>query len=642
LKDFEHKDYLNARYCFKGDEVKVASLLDSYAQNQIDLTDVNRVFELYHTKLFFEIVSEIPGWSEEKYNKYKGRTLKLNNVVYEFFKQITEDNIVEIFDSCYVSYWEDFRGFFYKFKTYKCISKHKICDVLKGLRWNTFHILSDKDFVAFFDEEITKLLEEQEYGLKFVVSYYLEEYDKKQIVYIPQSFTVDKRVKLVEDYLNGNDVNPNILQLIIKTKNTSELPITPKMKKCADQRNMEFWKNNKSAVTHKYGFCVSFGAYENVKTARSENGEWFLEYDTGWIKDNIDYPTLLNNFIYLFEYVDSQMRCTYISKGYGRSVFADLFAVRGRGMYKKSTTFDMLESLSDIQMSGYVNELNKLEINIEDIIKWFFESYLLEEFGIKNYTCNMPSPDDSIISKCKTLASAIDGVLNKFKMICDDGEIDLELFRYITDSSRIKDVPSLIKNKYCYVKSEDIQKEMNMLFSSQKMLGYTEKYKSKYETLFSLITNEEIALSDCEPYNLESLKWLLDRNVIYLKNDILKCNLEKAYILRQFFEKDVISLQHFKSEVLKEMLNNGSVVSDNKLLTKSEYQYFDYLLNNAEFSDGKAIRNRYIHDSIVPNEDTMNADYNTLLKVMIILIIKINDDCCIYDEVKKEGDFYEL
>jgi hypothetical protein len=93
--------------------------------------------------------------------------------------------------------------------------------------------------------------------------------------------------------------------------------------------------------------------------------------------------------------------------------------------------------------------------------------------------------------------------------------------------------------------------------------------------------------------------------------------------------------------VLKEMLNNGSVVSDNKLLTKSEYQYFDYLLNNAEFSDGKAIRNRYIHDSIVP-DDTINADYNTLLKAMIILIIKINDDCCIYDEIKKEGDFYEL
>lgn len=105
----------------------------------------------------------------------------------------------------------------------------------------------------------------------------------------------------------------------------------------------------------------------------------------------------------------------------------------------------MLESLSDIQMRGYVEQLIKLDINIEDIIKWFFETYLLQEFDIKDYTCNMPNPADSILSKCKTLASAIDGVLSKYKMLCDDGEIDLELFKYITDSPRIKDIPSRIK-----------------------------------------------------------------------------------------------------------------------------------------------------------------------------------------------------
>ena len=71
-------------------------------------------------------------------------------------------------------------------------------------------------------------------------------------------------------------------------------------------------------------------------------------------------------------------------------------------------------------------------------------------------------------------------------------------------------------------------------------------------------------------------------------------------------------------------------------------QMFDYLLNNSEFSDGKAIRNRYIHDSIIKDEKTMNADYYTLLKVMIILVIKINDDCCLNDRIKVEGDFYEL
>lgn len=194
MKDFEHKDYFDARLCFHGDEEKVVAILDSYAQNQIDLTNINKVFELYHTKLFFEIVSDIPGWTKEKYSEYKSRTLKLNTVVHEFFRLITEDNVVAIFDECYVSYWDDFRDFFYKLKTYTCFSGEKICDVLKGLHWNTFQILQDKAFVEYFDKEITLLLEEQEYGLRFIVSHYLEEHEKEQKVYIPRSFTIDKRV----------------------------------------------------------------------------------------------------------------------------------------------------------------------------------------------------------------------------------------------------------------------------------------------------------------------------------------------------------------------------------------------------------------------------------------------------------------
>ena len=502
--------------------------------------------------------------------------------------------------------------------------------------------MQDKSFVEYFDKEITLLLEEQTYGLHFIISHYLEEHEKEQKVYIPKSFTIDKRVKLIEDYLKGNDVNPNILQLIINAKPTPELPISPKMKKIADQRNTEFWNSNKSAFTHEYGFCVSFGPYENVKNARNEDGNWTLEYDTGWIKNNTDYPTLLNNFIYLFEYTDSQARCTYASNNYGKSALTDLFSVRGKGMYKKGTAFDMLESLSDIQMAGYVKQLNVLGINIEDIVKWFFESYLVEEFGVRNFTCNMPEPNDSLLSKCKTLASAIDGTLSKFKMFCDDGEIDLDLFRYITDSPRIKDVPSLIKNKYCYANSDTIINEMNFMFSDQCMLAYTEKTGSKYDNFVQLVLDEEIGIADCQPHNQEAIKWLIERGVIYLEDEVIKCQEERVFLLKELYEKNVISMQYMKSPILKELIAKGEIVTDNKLLTKPEYQYFDYLLNNAEFSDGKAIRNRYIHDSIITDEKTMTADYYTLLKVMIMIIIKINDDCCLNEMIKEEGDFYEL
>lgn len=642
MSDFEYKDYFDSRFCFHGDENKVVAILDFYTQNHVDLSDINRVFELYHTKLFFEKVSTIPEWTEEKYKQYKEKTLKLKEVVHKFFKQITEDNIIDIYENCYYSFRDDFRNFFYMFKTYTCISKDKICEILKGLAWNPFHILEDKAFVEYFDEEITRLLEEPYMGVRFVVSHYLEEHDNYQKVYVPKSFTVEKRVKLIENYLREDNVNSNMLQLIIYARNNKELPITPKMKKLAEQRHTDFWENNKTTHIHTHSFCVSFGSYEKEKNNRVENEQWILEYGIDWIKSNTDYPTILNNFIYLFEYTDIQMRCSYISNSYSKSPIIDIFSVKGKGMYKKSVAFDEMDSLADIQMSGYINELKKLDINIESVIKWFFETYLCEEFGVKNFKCNMPDPADSILSKCKTLASAIDGVLSKYKMLCEDGEIDEDLFRYITDSPRIKDVPSLVKNKYCYVKNADLFKEMNMFFSTQSMLGYTEKTGSKYDTFFGLITNEIIKLSECQPYNLEAVKWLSERNVIYLESDIIKFNVERVYILKEFYEKEVISLQHVDSLLLKELIKSGDVSVDNKLLTKPEYQYFNYLLNNSEFGNGKAIRNRYIHDSIIPDEKTMRADYYTLLKVMVILIIKINDDFCINGKMKKEGDFYEL
>lgn len=148
-------------------------------------------------------------------------------------------------------------------------------------------------------------------------------------------------------------------------------------------------------------------------------------------------------------------------------------------------------------------------------------------------------------------------------------------------------------------------------------------------------------IQDYQPHNREIIKWLIERDVIYLEDEVIKCQKERVFLLKDLYENKVISMQHMKSPVLKELIARGEIVTDNKLLTRPEYQYFDYLLNNSEFSDGKAIRNRYIHDSISADEETMKRDYYTLLKVMIMIIIKINDDCCLNETVKEKGDFYE-
>ena len=65
--------------------------------------------------------------------------------------------------------------------------------------------------------------------------------------------------------------------------------------------------------------------------------------------------------------------------------------------------------------------------------------------------------------------------------------------------------------------------------------------------------------------------------------------------------------------------------------------YFNYLLNNVEFVNGLALRNRYIHGVQQVNLDELEhaSNYNILLMVFTILAIKINDDFCIRDDNRK-------
>ena len=52
------------------------------------------------------------------------------------------------------------------------------------------------------------------------------------------------------------------------------------------------------------------------------------------------------------------------------------------------------------------------------------------------------------------------------------------------------------------------------------------------------------------------------------------------------------------------------------------------MLNKAEFSNGLDLRNRYIHDTCSLNEEMQQQDYLELLKIMALIIIKINEELC--------------
>ena len=265
------------------------------------------------------------------------------------------------------------------------------------------------------------------------------------------------------------------------------------------------------------------------------------------------------------------------------------------------------------------------------------------EFSAKGFVCLMPAHDDSLLSKYERVASVMDGLTKQYKLFCEDGIVDRGLYEMSSGSIRFKDIPSQLKHKYAYSVSPILYREAACYFSDQNLLSYTKKTEHGYNTLLNLLLHEEICMGDVMEYNLETYNWLIERGSITVKDGLLTLVPERVFILRELYNKGVICLNYIESRIIKNLIASGELIEENTLLSRPESKYFDYMLNKSDFSDGLDLRNKYIHDTGSLDEKTQLQDYYILLKLLVILVIKINEDFCLYDDLNKGGqDFYEL
>ncbi len=645
MNDFEHKEYFDARFCFKGDEKKLAFVLDSYAQKKTDLEDINSLMELYQTNVFFDKVNMIPSWTKEQYDFYKTVAGKAMKDVWHFLNSIDEDNIIDVYRECYVSFKDCFWLLFCKSKSYEKFNRDRFQAVFKEMSISPYKLLGDKAFVSFFDNELTVFLKSYVWSAKILVEYYLEDHKNPMTIFLPNSLTPAIKYQIMDSYIDNGNFDGKILDLIVNGKSSKDFSIDDKLRYKAKKAIKSFLNNpNVHLITHEYDIGVSLGRDLPEKSVIIENDKIVAEYNAKWIEDNLDYPTLLNNFIYLFEYTDDNMRCSFVSLSSQREALEEaIFITNGKTMYKFGHAFSLLNNLSDAQMGCYKTFLESKGIYIEEIVKWFFEEYLVQEFYIKGFVCQMPQAQDSLLSKYGRVASVMDGIKKQFKMLCEEGKIDREFFEISSTPVRYKEIPSLIRNKYGYCNSNDLKREMFMIFSNQSMLSYIERTKGKYPTLLELVLKEKTTKNDYDERQKEDLEWLQKRGSILVREDDVYCfNLERLYILWDLYHKEVLCLQYYKSKILNQLIADGEICIESKLLSRPENQYFDYCLNKAEFTNGLDLRNKYIHDTATLDREKQNHDYLVLLKLMIILIIKINEEFCLREKIVEGGDYYEI
>ncbi len=622
---------------------RAEKVLEEYERGA-QCSDINSALELYNIQKLFQISAKLPDWSEEYFRQLTQKATGHTSTIGAFWKTVEDKNFIETYKNTEKLYRDNFWEEFERHKTYRRVSKETFRFFLKTQKPLITYILRQKEVVREYGQELAEHMLDDPQSAELLLDYYLG-LDKAPC-FLPNELSAEQKVQILEKYISSDDCNMNYLQSLLNGRitNNKEFPVTPRLKQRAQKRLDAFWKNH--FETHQ-GVETSVGV-EFTPDCPVEAGclsrkgtDLCAQYNTSWFLENLDYPTLLNNFIYLFGYVDFQFRSEFPAISSEMSEMEKNIGIRGPKEYRYGCAFEQRSLLFSAQLVVYANFLKRQGIAIEDVFQWFFETYLKEEFGVENFSFPVCSPEASILEKAKMMATEIERVFKQYKLYCEDGKIDHELLELETCSEKIDRIPSLRGNKYIYTTGDESATAQFLLFSNQSVLGMVESCGHEYETLYELLRKETVRLEDFADFQKRDLQWLIQRNL--LATDPIGAIIpawKKVRLLKDLYDKGVIVNGYYSdcNAALEELQRQGFIRCESSLFSVPEQQYLNFMLNQAEYSNGHQLRNKYVHGSYPLDETKQQQDYIELLKIMVLIIIKINEEFCFREDHHEQGE----
>lgn len=502
-----------------------------------------------------------------------------------------------------------------------------------------FDLFRHKNVVTRYGTVLRAYIIEYIDSIQILMHVYNQDYTQDEKLFLPTELTGAEICSCLEKYINSDFPNANMLSSIEQMRHSPVFPISDELRLKAKRRYAkEIEKLSATGTSIEYGIQVTFSPdqYEE-KTAEHIGKVFKFSYSTHWLLDTLDYPSILNNFIYIFEFVDvPQMRSLHISKESDFGVFERAMRSESSRIYRCSYSFNFINGLATLQMNAYYNFLKSQNVCLEDVLKWFFTEYLQSEYNCPEIRVSLPSESSTYAEKCSTIITAFESILKQYSFYVKNGEIDFELVGMSTAPITFESVPSLVGEKYIYGGNKDYTDLTFILFSDQCMYSFVPRIheqKKEYTSFLDLILHEQVNISDYEERERWAFKYLADYDLIKIAPDglISVNNKEKVAVLKDLYKNEVVSKWHYSVTALseiQELLDKGVLVEKSSLLSTPEVNYLNYLLNRSEYDNGMEIRNKYIHgiQQVIMNEDEHMQNYLIFLKIFVLLTIKVNDD----------------
>ena len=609
-------------------------ILDSFdVANNYNL---NQVVELENIVRIVKSIECPKNITPEKFKEYRDKTSEISRFVSSYFQQLDLSDIEIIFQNTWTYYSLDILELLERFELLQKVPDSSVQNLLDKKLISLIHILKCKGWVKKFSQVITDYMMNNKDAAEIIIKYYLvKDFAENEDITFPKALTEEKKISVLNYYIDGAfEPHPNYLELIENAPILDELHIGDKLRLKAKKAKEKYWEKHFSErSSFSYGSIASFQEIDEEKNESYNETDHhvYCTYSKKWVREHHDYPTLLNNFIFLFDFFDSELRCQFVLKK--KSTLDELLAKsEGIKHYPIRSQFTTERMICFTILSAYMRELEDYGISIEDLFDYFFNDYLKENFGISDFEFKKPSKAVSLSERIKLLYIEMDGILKQLKYYIEDGRVDKELMAISSNPVRIGELKSFLEQKYAYLKAENLKEEMRFLFTFNLMFGMNFVWNG-YESLVQIISKEHLFVTDFAKPAQGWINWLVERGSLCLKDDgSLGLNIARCALLYDLYENEVVCFAHQKAkprEILDELVKNEEVEVESAVFSRQERDYYNYVLNKKEFSNSLDLRNAFLHGSFYGTDEELQQAYIETLKIFIMIVVKANEEFCL-------------
>ncbi len=444
----------------------------------------------------------------------------------------------------------------------------------------------------------------------------------------PFNFTSEEFNSLIDKYIHlpKGKINLNSLDLILKNKLLSKKIryLVCKFKDDLIKERVSF--TNIESV-------IKLVPQDEISKFETNEGEfsYCFSYDLKWLKKFIDFPSILNNFKYVFNLVDYNNRISFTSAPlYRKKSIYEIFNCNKQNLneFDSNDIWDNYFISFILKTRSYCSFLKDHNIYLEDVIDWFFSDYIKKEFSIDNFIVNIKAAKnlESYSDKIKLLLPEFESIFKQFEAYCEFKYVNHD---YVSSSLSIGEnsyPESLIKPEITYVErndSDDAKKIFNDLFHEDYRLkghrnlfdflkenkkGFDSQLLSELYTSFNLLLKNKILFQDTNG------ELLADTSKLSLLEQVEDYGYLCYNFLNDVDQKDV-----------NELLNCNLLTSYNSFMSKQENDLFNFVFNNKFSNTTLGIRNLYMHGNPSLNENEHESNYFISLTMMIVLVLKLDD-----------------